>query len=74
MATISVEVLNPKALNLPEELAKLKLIAIGKETDKSNDFMKLVEQIRSKSTNPPTMEEITAEVEQQRAEMYAATK
>jgi len=74
MTTISVDVLNPKALNLLEELAGLQLIAIRKETNKSNDFLSLVQQIRSRNQNPPSLEEITAEVEEQRAEMYAASK
>ena len=74
MTTISIDVLNHKALTLLEDLASLRLIAIKKEISKPNEFMDLVQQIRSKSTNPPSLEEITAEVEQQRAEMYATTK
>ena len=70
---VSIDVLNPKSLRLLEELAKLQLIAIRKkETVQSNDFMGVVQKIRSKVQNPPSLEEITAEVEQQRAEMYAA--
>ncbi|GHT36385.1 hypothetical protein FACS189434_14620 [Bacteroidia bacterium] len=74
MNTISVDILNPRAFNLLEELAKLQLIAIKNEPTvvKNNDFMSVVNRIRSKSFNPPSLEEITAEVEQQRAEMYAA--
>ena len=74
MSTISIDVLNPKVFNLLEDLANLRLIAIKTETSETNEFMDLVQQIRSKSTNPPSLEEITAEVEQQRAEMYAATQ
>jgi transcriptional regulator NrdR family protein len=69
MATISIDVLNPKALNLLEDLAQLRLISIRKEMSNSNEFMDWVEQIRSKSVNPPSLKEITAEVEQTRAEM-----
>jgi hypothetical protein len=71
MATISVDVLNPKAFTLLEDLATLQLISIRKEAEATNDFMSLVQQIRSKSFNLPTLDEITAEVEQQRTEMYA---
>jgi hypothetical protein len=74
MNTIKVDILNPASLTLLKELEKLRLIAIRKEdtTKSSNgDFMNLVQKIRSKSENPPSLEEITAEVEQQRAEMYA---
>jgi len=35
--------------------------------------MDLVQKIRSKVQNPPSLEEITAEVEQQRTEMYAVS-
>ena len=44
-----------------------------KDRDRSSDFMDLVKKLRSKSSNLPSLEEITAEVEQQRAEMYAAS-
>ena len=75
MNTVRVDILNRESLKLLENLAKLGVIAIHKEeTIKSksrNDFMDLVQKIRSKSQNPPSLEEITAEVEQQRAEMYA---
>jgi len=74
MATISVDILNPKALNLLEELAGLQLIAIREETSNNRNFLSLVQQIRSRNQNPPSLEEITAEVEEQRAEMYAASK
>ena len=35
-----------------------------------SNFIDLVQKIRSKSSNIPSLEEITSEVEQQRAEMY----
>ena len=72
---VSVDILNPGSLKLLEELANLQLIAIRKQEpvkSKNNDFMNVVQKIRSKIQNPPSLEEITAEVEQQRAEMYAA--
>ena len=74
MNTIEVDILNPASLNLLEELEKLRLIAIRKENyvkSTSSDFMDLVQKIRSKSENPPSLKEITAEVEQERVEMYA---
>ena len=76
MDTIYVEVLNPSSITLLEELEKLQLIAIHrneKDRDRSSDFMDLVKKLRSKSSNLPSLEEITAEVEQQRAEMYAVS-
>ena len=74
MNTIRVEVLNPASITLLKELEKLKLIAIH-ESEKvksySCDFIDFVNIIRSKSNDIPSLEEITAEVEQQRSEMYA---
>ena len=74
MNTIRVEVLNPKSISLLKELEKLQLIAICKSKkvkSQSDDFIDLVQKIRLKSRNVPSLEEITAEVEQQRNEMYA---
>jgi len=75
MNTVRVDILNVESLKLLESLAKLGLVAIHKEEPtkyKRSDFVDLVQKIRSKDNNPPSLEEITAEVEQQRAEMYAA--
>jgi len=76
MNTIRVDILHTESLKLLENLAKLGLIAIHKEETvkgKSSDFMDVVHKIRSKVQQPPALDEITAEVEQQRAEMYAAS-
>ena len=74
MYTVKVDIIHAESLKLLENLAKRGLIAIHREesaTRKGNDFMDLVQKIRSKDSNPPDLEEITAEVEQQRTEMYA---
>jgi hypothetical protein len=74
MNTIRIDILHVESLKLLENLAKMGLIAIHKDEtikNKNDDFMDLVQKIRSKATNPPSLEEITAEVEQQRTEMYA---
>ena len=64
-----VEILNPKAKKLLQNLAELKLISI-EETNESS-FMKAVQSIRSKvKGNPPTLEEITKEVEAVRTKRY----
>ena len=76
MNTISIDILNPSSLSLLKELEKLKLIAIRdneKADVKSSDFMDLVRKIRKKSNAPLSLDEITAEVEQQRTEMYAVS-
>jgi len=71
MNTIQVEILNPASLSLLEELEKLKFISIHKSESRSNDFIDFVHKLRSKSHDSPSLEEISAEVEQHRSEMYA---
>ncbi|MBK6938397.1 MAG: hypothetical protein IPH18_17240 [Chitinophagaceae bacterium] len=68
--TLQVDILNPKAKKLLKELAALKLISI-KETG-ANDFVRTVRKIRTKAaSNPPSLKEITKEVEKVRAKRYA---
>jgi hypothetical protein len=70
MKTYQIDLLNPKAARLLQDLADLKLISI-KETNK-HDFLDIVVKLRKKaSSNVPTLEEITKEVEMVRAERYA---
>jgi hypothetical protein len=70
MKTYQIDILNPKAARLLQDLADLKLISI-KET-KQQDFLDIVSKLRKKaSSNIPTLEEITKEVETVRAERYA---
>ena len=62
MKTYQIDLLNPKAARLLQDLADLKLISI-KET-KKQDFMDIVTKLRKKaSSNVPSLEEITKEVE-----------
>ncbi len=73
MTTLQIDILNPKAGKLMEDLADLKLISIRKTTD--DDFLKLVDKFRAKAKkNPPTLEEITKEVEIVRLKRYAKSK
>lgn len=74
MITYQVDILNPKADRLLKDLADMNLIAI-KQTD-SDGFMQVIERLRSKAEQlgPPTLEEITQEVETVRAERYAGRK
>ncbi len=70
MNTLQIEILNPKAINLLKNLAELKLISIREDSDKG--FMDVVNRIRTKAQDaPPTLEEITKEVESVRAKRYA---
>jgi hypothetical protein len=69
MNSVRVEILNPKAKQLLQNLADLKLISI----EESNDsvFVKAVQNIRGRvKGTPPSLEEITKEVEQVRSKRY----
>ena len=73
MTTIQVDILNPKAGKLLEDLAELKLISIRKASE--DGFLKLVKKFRAKAkSNPPSLEEITKEVEIVRAKRYGKAK
>lgn len=73
MTTVQVDILNPKAGKLLEDLAELKLISIRKATD--DGFLKLVNEFRAKAKNKaPTSEEINKEVEIVRSKRYAKSK
>ncbi len=70
MKTYQIDLLNPKAAKLLQDLADLKLISI-KET-KKQDFLDIVAKLRRKgSSNVPSLEEITKEVELVRSNRYA---
>ncbi len=73
MKTYQIDILNPKAARLLQDLADLKLISI-KET-KKQEFMNIVSKFRRKaSLNVPTLEEITREVENVRSNRYVKNK
>lgn len=70
MNTLQVDILNPKAKDLLQNLADLKLIAIREISD--DGFMDVVNRIRDKAKDsPPSLEEITKEVESVRSKRYA---
>ena len=73
MTTLQVDILNPKAGKLLEDLAELKLISIINLSD--DGFLKLVNKFRAKAkSNPPSLEDITKEVEIVRSKRYARSK
>lgn len=73
MNTLQIEILNPKASKLLENLADLNLINIRKP--KINEFMALVKMLRAKAKeHPPTLDEITKEVELLRSKRYAKSQ
>jgi hypothetical protein len=71
--TYQVEILNPKAEKLLKDLADMKLISIS--VSSTDPFMTVVNRLRKKAaSNPPTLEEITEEVEAVRTKRYAKLK
>jgi len=74
MASLQIDILNPKAVKLLKDLADLKLIAI-RETERDDGFLKAVKKIRAKGKlKPVSLKEITKEVEAARAQRYAKKK
>ena len=73
MTTLQIDLLNPKAGKLLKNLEDMNLISIRNTSD--DGFLKLVNKLRSKAKkNPPSLEEITREVELVRASRYAKSK
>ncbi len=67
MATLNIEILNPKAKKLLQNLAELRLISISEKT--SNSFMEVIKKLRSKKYNI-SLGEISKEVEAVRSKRY----
>jgi len=73
MTALQVDILNPKAGKLLEDLAELKLISIRNASD--DGLLNLVNKFRAKTkNNPPSLEDITKEVEIVRSKRYAKAK
>lgn len=70
MESLQIEILNPKAKKLIEDLAALDLISIVPKSDSKVDFFKMLEKVRTKGSDI-SLEEITKEVEAVRANRYA---
>ena len=62
MESITVEILNPKAKKLLEDLADLNLISISNSKPSLDNLLNIL-----RSDNSPSFEEITKEVENVRA-------
>ena len=69
MTTLQIDILNPKATRLLEDLAALDLIAIRQAG--SDNFQQIINKLRAHSDEVPSLEEITAEVESVRVEQHA---
>ena len=68
MSTMTIDILNPKAVKLIRDLADLNLISI-QDTSK-NSFTHILKNLRSKAKSAPSLDEITREVELVRAKRY----
>jgi hypothetical protein len=67
MATLNIEILNPKAKKLLQDLAELRLISISEKT--SDPFYNVIRKLRSKGTHI-SLDEIAKEVEVVRTKRY----
>lgn len=63
METLQIEIVNPKAKKLLEDLEDLKLITISKSSSSKKQFKTLLAKLRSNAATAPSLEEITKEVE-----------
>lgn len=72
MDYLRIEILNPKASQLLDDLADLNLISIRKE--KSVDFYNYLSKMRSKSKAKLNLNNIAMEVEAVRTDRYAGKK
>lgn len=69
METLSIDVINPKARNLLNNLEDLNLIKINFDKG-ANEFQNLLNKLRSKGVAPLSDEEIQAEVRIVRKQRY----
>ena len=73
MESIRIEILNPKVKKILRNLADLELIRM-QEKDSITVFKNLLAKLRSNDKNAPTLDEITTEVEKERAKRYGIKK
>lgn len=62
MDSIRIEIINPKARKLLQNLAELKLIRISDSTNRKTELKNLLKKLRSKSNEALSLEEIQDEV------------
>lgn len=71
MKKFTVEILDPKAQGLLDELVRLNFIRLEEIEEKDYDFKKLISKLRSKDKFIPSFEEIQKEVVAVRKKRYA---
>lgn len=72
MDTYQIEIIDPKAKKMLDDLANLNLITV-QPLEPKKLFKSLLNKLRSSGDNAPTLEEITQEVEAVRSDRYART-
>lgn len=70
MESLQIDLLNPKAIKILQDLEDLKLIKIHKMGSTEKRFFDAVEKIRNTKGQKPKEEEIRQAVEEVRQEMY----
>ncbi|MEQ1921260.1 MAG: hypothetical protein ABL952_02015 [Pyrinomonadaceae bacterium] len=70
MDTYQIEIIDPGAKKLLDDLANMNLIKV-QAIEPKKVFKRLLAKMRSSETTVPSLEEITAEVESVRSERYA---
>jgi len=70
MEILRIEILNPKAKKLLQDLAALNLIRFKDKVDSITAFKDLLARLRAQADDPPSLDEITREVEAVRQKRY----
>lgn len=63
MESIKIDILNPKAKKLIQDLADQKLIRTRESKESGRDFFQIVKKLRAKTKKPPSEYNIAKEVE-----------
>jgi hypothetical protein len=70
MEILKVEILNPRAKKLLQDLAALKLIRFKDQDDSKTAFKELLVRLRTQKVSSPNLKQITREVEAVRQKRY----
>jgi len=71
MISLEIEILNPEARKLLDNLANLNLIRITQSINLKQEFSQLLSRLRESSDTPLSLDEIQQEVEMVRNQRYA---
>lgn len=71
MESVNITLRNPKAKRILKDLEDLDLITINGDVKSRKELISLLEEMRTRNPNPPSLKEITKEVETVRKKRYA---